>query len=217
MHTLSITGLVLAAGATLSSAHFSVTYPWWRGDSFATQWTYPCGGVNQSISATNRTKWPLDGGALVFQPSHTHAQTYVNLGFGNEVSRLNVVLVAPFNQTGNGTFCFPKIRLPDSVRGNATEGVNATLQVIQLSSTGGALYNCADITFSADVAELSDSVCFNSTGVGAANFEYAEVEPKTKDNTTTGGGECQKSGASILGASGVAALAAAAAAAALFA
>ena len=28
--------------ATPASAHFEVTYPPWRGDSFSTQWTYPC-------------------------------------------------------------------------------------------------------------------------------------------------------------------------------
>ncbi|KAF8428760.1 hypothetical protein EV426DRAFT_514679, partial [Tirmania nivea] len=137
------------SGASLASAHYSVTYPWWRGDSYKTQWEYPCGGVNQSISAGNRTLWPLDGGSIVMQPSHPWAQTYVNLGIGNNVTSLKVPLVLPFNQTGKGTYCFKHVPIPDSIRSvNVTEGVNATLQVIQLSTSGGALYNCMDITFS---------------------------------------------------------------------
>ena len=159
MHFSTVVTAVLS-GASLASAHFSVVYPWWRGDSFATQWyfppplsreesslilpknrNYPCGGVNQSISANNRTLWPLDGGSVVFKGSHPWAQTYVNLGLGNNVTRLNVPLVTPFNQTGNGTFCFQHIPIPDSIRSNVTDGVNGTLQVIQLSETGGSLFN----------------------------------------------------------------------------
>lgn len=102
---------------------------------------YPCGGVDQSKSHTNRTAWPLDGGALVFNPSHDHAQTYVNMGLGNNVTRLNIPLVAAFNQTGKGVFCFPKLTIPADARANITEGVNATIQIIQLGSTGSALYN----------------------------------------------------------------------------
>ncbi|KAF8477307.1 hypothetical protein BDZ91DRAFT_648413 [Kalaharituber pfeilii] len=180
--------LALLSGASLASAHFSVTYPWWRGDSFSTQWTYPCGGVNQSISANNRTKWPLDGGSLVFRPSHDWAQTYVNLGLGNNVTRLNIPLVTPFNQTGKGTFCFKKIPIPESIKSNITEGVNATVQVIQLSTSGGALYNCADITFSADAQTPGDDVCFNSTGVGAANLDYPDVVPEESAGVSLKGG-----------------------------
>jgi len=159
--------LTAAASVSIVSAHFAVTYPYWRGDSFPTQWTYPCmstlcstlkeaflafvltgrylgGGVNQSISDTNRTDWPLDGGSLVFTPSHPHAQTFVNLGMGNNVTRLNITLIPAFNQTGNGTFCFKKIPIPPGL--DIKEGTNASIQVIQLSTNGGALYNVCRIT-----------------------------------------------------------------------
>lgn len=154
--------------ATTVSAHFKVQYPQWRGDSFATQNDYPCmhsprtesvqplmrwnwtklttlpgGGVNQTISANNRTLWPIDSGAFVFSPGHDFAQTYVNLGIGNEVTRFNITLAAPFNQTGNGTFCFPKFSLPKN--SGVQEGTNASIQIIQLSKNGGALYNVCPI------------------------------------------------------------------------
>ncbi|RPB25889.1 hypothetical protein L211DRAFT_861186 [Terfezia boudieri ATCC MYA-4762] len=185
MHFSTALAAILS-GASLASAHFSVIYPWWRGDSFKTQWTYPCGGVNQSISNNNRTLWPLDGGAIVFHGSHPWAQTYVNMGLGNNVTSLKVPLVPPFNQTGKGTFCFPHVHIPDEVKPNITEGGNATLQVIQLSTTGGALYNCMDITFSSKAKNPESNVCFNSTGVGAANLDYPDVVPEPKTTTTAG-------------------------------
>jgi len=159
--------LTAAASVSTVSAHFSITYPYWRGNSFPTQWTYPCtstlcsslketflafvltggylgGGVNQSVSDTNRTAWPLDGGSLVFMPTHPNAQTFVNLGLGGNVTRLNITLVPTFNQTGNGTFCFKKLTLPSGL--DIQEGTNASIQVIQLSENGGALYNVRRIT-----------------------------------------------------------------------
>jgi len=185
--------LTAAASVSTVSAHFSVTYPYWRGDSFPTQWTYPCGGVNQSVSDTNRTAWPLDGGSLVFKPTHPNAQTFVNLGLGGNVTRLNITLVPTFNQTGNGTFCFKKLTLPSGL--DIQEGTNASIQVIQLSENGGALYNCADITFKKDAAGPPDGMCVNSTGVGASAFAFASSG--NQGNSSKNGNESTcKSGAS---------------------
>lgn len=61
------------------------------------------------------------------------------MGLGANATQLNITLVAPFNQTSNGTFCFPKVTLPEGVE--PKEGDKATIQVIQLSTRGGALYN----------------------------------------------------------------------------
>jgi len=163
-----LTALLTLTLASVTSAHYALTYPPWRGDSFKTQWTYPCGGVN-TTSKTNRTLWPLEGGAVAFKPGHPWAQTYVNLGLGGNVTRF-ITLVPPFNQTSNGTFCLPNIRLPNGVA--VTEGDMGTIQVIQLSTTGGALYNCADITFSKNATAPGSDVCTNSTGVGASPLDY---------------------------------------------
>ncbi|KAK2801829.1 hypothetical protein FQN50_007574 [Emmonsiellopsis sp. PD_5] len=151
----------------LANAHFSVTYPYWRGDSFATQWERPCGGVNVT---SNRTEWPLDGGSVLFKPSHPWAITYVNLGLGSDESVVfNISLIEGFNQTGNGTLCFPKVPIPSDL-GLAT-GANASIQIIQLTELGSALYNCADITLSEDAKLLSDDQCTNSTGIGWQHLE----------------------------------------------
>ncbi|KAF3492206.1 uncharacterized protein GIQ15_01723 [Arthroderma uncinatum] len=155
--------IVLAFGMSLVSAHFRVEYPYWRGDSFKTQYTRPCGGVNVTH---NRTQWPVDGGSILFKPSHHWALTYVNLGLGDDDSIIfNTTLVHGFNQTGNGTFCFPKISIPTNL--GIQDGTNASLQLVQVSDGGSSLYNCMDITFSKSPSNLlAQNMCVNSTGVG---------------------------------------------------
>ncbi|QDS72473.1 hypothetical protein FKW77_009875 [Venturia effusa] len=136
--------ITILALSSVASAHFRLYEPYWRGDSFAanrSQWTYPCANVDQSNSSTNRTAWPLDGGSLRFGPGHTWAYTYVNMGLGNEVTAFNISLVEGFNQTGNGTFCWSKTGQSVLQGLNLTEGQNASIQIIQISHSGGALYN----------------------------------------------------------------------------
>jgi hypothetical protein len=133
----------LLAVLPLSTAHFHLLYPPWRGDSFSsapgiTQYQFPCAGI--SPSTTNRTLWPLTGGSLTFAGSHPHAYTYVNLGLGTNVSVFNIMLVPAFNQTGNGTFCWERIALSATEVGIG-EGESASLQVIQIGEGGMALYN----------------------------------------------------------------------------
>lgn len=164
--------IILVTCLQLVSAHFSIDYPYWRGDSFAepaSQYNRPCksfpslsppppliqnqfaspylttytrtgAGVNQSLSNTNRTLWPLTGGSVVLHVSHPWAITYVNLGLGGDNTTVfNISLVPNFNQTGNGTFCLPAIKLPSNVV--VSNGTQASLQVIQIGETGSSLYN----------------------------------------------------------------------------
>lgn len=98
------------------------------------------GGVDQTESDKNRTAWPLDGGSVVFKGSHAWAYTFVNLGLGEgNTTNFNITLVEGFNQTGNGTFCFPKVTLPSGIR--VENGSEASIQVIQVNEHGSALYN----------------------------------------------------------------------------
>ena len=98
------------------------------------------GGVN-STATTNRTAWPIEGGAVAFTPTHPWAQTYINLGLGDGVTRFNVTLMPAFNQTSNGTICFPHVTLPADMMASVKEGDLASIQIVQLSQSGGALYN----------------------------------------------------------------------------
>ncbi|KAF2396882.1 hypothetical protein EJ06DRAFT_533604 [Trichodelitschia bisporula] len=158
-----------------ASAHFRLNYPPWRGDSFATgasQWIYPCANVSQDASNNNRTLWPLDGGSVIFAGSHPHALTTVNLALGEVGNSFNVSIIPLFNQTGNGTFCVPKVGT-GALKGLAgvTEGAKASIQVIQISTSGAALYNCADITFSSQAKILEGDQCKNATGVSGVDIE----------------------------------------------
>lgn len=179
--------IILLTCLQLVSAHFSIDYPYWRGDSFtapASQYNRPCAGVNQSLSHTNRTLWPLTGGSVVLHVSHPWAITYVNLGLGGDnTTTFNISLVPNFNQTGNGTFCLPAIKLPRDVV--VSNGTQASLQVIQLGETGSALYNCADITFSSDAKILGNDKCLNSTGVGGLALTSSSSSSSGGGNTTT--------------------------------
>jgi len=187
---MMFSSLAILALSTVASAHFRLNVPYWRGDSFASnrsQWDYPCANVDQSNSSTNRTSWPLDGGSLLFAGSHPWAHTYVNLGLGNEVTGFNITLIEGFNQTGNGTFCWSKTGQDVLKSLNLTEGQNASIQVIQISHSGAALYNCADITFSTTATLLDAGVCKNATGVGGVELENA-------GSSTSGNGTATKSG-----------------------
>jgi hypothetical protein len=158
---------------------------------FGMQWTYPCeypsgcgtsnpnndpgGGMPVS---TNRTKWPIRGGAVSFQPGwfqgHLSAQVYINMGFGTNPPNMSfpmlngVELVGPTNEPWPGTWCFPQVPLP----ANATvrPGDNATIQVIEIARHGAALYNCADITFADPdeddtIPQVTPDNCFNSSQI----------------------------------------------------
>lgn len=108
--------------------------------------------VNETTDVANRTQWPLTGGSVSINGSHSSALTYVNLGLGTNVTNFNISLVENLNQTGAGVFC-----LKEAGRSNLEEGLiaagysgfdderlnglEATVQVIQLGHSGSALYN----------------------------------------------------------------------------
>ncbi|KAF3160230.1 hypothetical protein EYR41_002386 [Orbilia oligospora] len=176
-----VAAVVLAATA---SAHFVITYPPDRGNSYNTQFQFPCGGLE---STGNRSYWPTNGGAMAFVPLHDFAFTTINIAIGDkiqettDVNRWNHIMVPTFNQTGgNGTFCLPLIKIPPSLKPLVKAGVNATIQIVQLVASGSALYNCADITFSDTEAQrfgnpqIWNSICFNSTNMGANHLANSE-------------------------------------------
>ncbi len=100
----------------------------------------PGAGLNQSLSNNNRTKWPLNGGSILLDVHHPWAITYVNLALGGDnTTNFNISVVPGFNQTGNGTFCWPTVNLPSGL--NLANGANASIQVVQIAETGSALYN----------------------------------------------------------------------------
>jgi len=175
----------------LVNGHFTVIYPQQRPYFYDTQFHFPCGGISPT---TNRSRWPTTGGALSFIPIHAFALTTINIALGSDIDEkilsnpYNVSMVPLFNQTGaNSTFCLPKIKIPKKIVGGVFDGVNATIQVIQLTGTGASLYSCIDITFSDKEAdrfgapEVWDKYCVNGTGMGG--YRLGDKDP-SRSNTT---------------------------------
>jgi hypothetical protein len=100
-------------------------------------------------TSTNRTKWPVGGGALAVQPGwfpgHETALIYVNLGFGETPENMSHPVVSPFQITGPtnnpypGTFCLPQVPLPANI--SVSAGDYATIQVVEVAKHGAALFN----------------------------------------------------------------------------
>ncbi len=99
--------------------------------------------------STNRTKWPVTGGALGFQPGwfqgHSSALMYINLGHDTVPQNYSLsmqtvfAIVGPSNVLYNGSICIPQVPLP--VNYTAKIGDNATIQIIETAQHGAALYN----------------------------------------------------------------------------
>ncbi|EAW12746.1 copper acquisition factor BIM1-like domain-containing protein [Aspergillus clavatus NRRL 1] len=190
--------LVALLWAGLAHTHTVITYPGYRGNNLQTnstveeagglgaayinnsmvypygmEWIYPCGGMPTS---TNRTKWPVKGGAVAFQPGwfqgHQTALIYINLGLGTVPPNMSHPVVPPFQITGPtnnpypGTVCLPQVPLPPGLSFNP--GDHATIQVIETAKHGAALYNCVDIEFAEpeEVEEVTRDNCFNSSFIG---------------------------------------------------
>lgn len=126
-------------------------------------------------TSTNRTLWPVKGGAVALQPGwfqgHATAFFYMNMGFGTVPDNMSNVMVPAFQIVGPtkqpypGSFCLPQVSLP--VNASVKVGDNATIQIIETAVHGAALYNCVDITFAEpeDVPEVNSSNCFNSSDI----------------------------------------------------
>lgn len=145
------------------------------------QWMYPCGGMR---TTTNRTNWPLTGGAIALQPGwfqgHATAFFYINLGFGTDgpdhgPPNMSFPMVPVFQIVGPsknpypGTFCLPQVPLPANT--TVKVGDNATIQVVETAIHGASLFSCVDITFTEpkDVAEVNETNCFNSSDISFNN------------------------------------------------
>jgi hypothetical protein len=113
----------------------------------------PGGG---SPLSTNRTKWPVTGGAVAFQPGwfsgHAATRLYINLGEGTNPPNMSLPMVPEVGMLGptNDQYpdlevCFPQVPLPAHY--NAKIGDNATIQVIMLAQHGASLYSVSGNLF----------------------------------------------------------------------
>ncbi|RHZ63925.1 copper acquisition factor BIM1-like domain-containing protein [Aspergillus thermomutatus] len=162
---------LLCAG--LANAHTVITYPGYRGNNLHTNGSVEEANGGGMPTSTNRTKWPVGGGAVAFQPGwfqgHQTALIYINLGLGTVPPNMSHPMISPFQITGPtnnpypGTICLPQVPLPANI--SVSPGDHATIQVIETAKHGAALYNCVDIEFAepTEVEEVTRDNCFNSS------------------------------------------------------
>jgi hypothetical protein len=106
-------------------------------------------------TTTNRTNWPINGGAIALQPGwfqgHATAFFYMNMGFGtngpdNGPPNMSFPMVPVFQIVGPsknpypGTICLPQVPLPSGIP-TPNVGDNATIQVVETAIHGAALYS----------------------------------------------------------------------------
>jgi len=103
--------------------------------------------------STNRTKWPVNGGAVSIQPGwfpgHSLALFYMNIGINKPGDlappNMSHPVVPPFQLVGPdnieypGQFCIPQVGMPANL--SLKVGDLITLQVIETAQHGAALYN----------------------------------------------------------------------------
>lgn len=134
---------------------------------YGMEWIYPCTPLSHPLqyillyicilikigggmpTSTNRTKWPIGGGAVSFQPGwfpgHSSAFIYINMGLGTVPPNMSHPVVKPFaisgptNEPYPGTVCLPQVPLPADV--DVKIGDHATIQLIETAQHGAALYN----------------------------------------------------------------------------
>lgn len=106
---------------------------------------------------TNRTKWPVHGGAVSVQPGwfpgHSNALIYINIGINEpgHVAPRNMShpihpvfsIQGPNNQEYPGQFCIPQLGMPPNL--DLQVGDNITIQVVELAQHGAALYSVSPI------------------------------------------------------------------------
>lgn len=118
-------------------AHFTLDSPTSRPLDEDTLAQFPCGG--QDTPSSNRTQWSLTGGPIQLTMGHDEAAVQVLLGLGNDPGvNFNITLLPTIQEQGLGQFCVGDVRVPDGV---ATEGMNATIQVVTNGDPTGGLYN----------------------------------------------------------------------------
>ncbi|KAH7064984.1 hypothetical protein B0J12DRAFT_734376 [Macrophomina phaseolina] len=202
--------LLLTTLSTLTSAHFTLTWPPSRGFDDDKAPSFPCGGFD--TPSANRTSFPLSGAPIQLNMGHTETNLQVLLGIGNDPgSAYNIVLRPTFRERGPEDFCMGDIVIPASA--NLTEGQNATIQVVSNGDPDGGLYQCADITITSQqlTADEVSQHCTNSSGVQTQALPNAGNANETSESTSSSSSSSSASGtASSTGASATASTGAAA-------
>ena len=134
--------------------------------------------------SSNRTKWPVGGGAVGLQPGwfqgHSMALMYINLGDGTVPQNYSLPMqtvfgiMGPNNTAYIGSICMPQVPLPANY--TAVVGNNATIQIIETAQHGAALYNVSWQSPFQDVATEFRNILLIRGRLQCVDITFAEPE-----------------------------------------
>ncbi|EME47315.1 hypothetical protein DOTSEDRAFT_69295 [Dothistroma septosporum NZE10] len=182
--------MLALAAASLSAAHFTLTWPTTAGFNDDDEPTAPCGGATVIVNDT-APEINVDRFAVAIYSSHPA---------GNWTFRATQSTGAPYNfteivpsvtSTGPGDFCLTDLRIP---YGSSWVGSSGILQVID-NSVDGTLYQCAPVKFVAGANSTTGSSCRNNTGF-SASFSSAQSSTSSVTSGSTASGTAAASSSS---------------------
>ncbi|KAG2057144.1 hypothetical protein BDR06DRAFT_952272 [Suillus hirtellus] len=167
----------IAAAAILVTAvqaHFQMQYPIPRGPFVQDSEPTFCDGYNDAVN--NRTVFPFSNGIINMNSEHplwtaeVLISTYQdpnNFSYFNSSSGYQVV-VPFFQQSGEGLYCFPIDIAAAAVNvSGIQDGANVTIQVL-FNGGDGNLYQCADLTLSANLTVPPANASSGCTNVSSS-------------------------------------------------
>ncbi|KAK8048124.1 hypothetical protein PG994_009854 [Apiospora phragmitis] len=181
--------LLSLASATLlflsaAHAHFQVQYPPTIGPfDDDKEGDAPCGGYTADFSKA-ATDFHVGGDAIATKSGHPQTQWLYRITTDDKAAGNWTEVYGQVQQSGVGTFCVPKVAVPDSYIGQ-----KAVLSIVA-DGDDGMLYQCALVNFVAGVNDKIPSACTNSSSVTASFNQDPKLAAlvASSTNTTSGGG-----------------------------
>ncbi|KAG1749698.1 uncharacterized protein EDB91DRAFT_1046516 [Suillus paluster] len=181
--------------STAVQAHFQLQYPIPRGPFVQDSEPTFCDGYTNAVD--NRTVFPLSNGVINMNSEHplwsagVIVSTYQNpINFSDFNSSSGYQLAVQFfQQSGEGDYCFP-IDLATSNIAGVKDGANVTIQIV-FDGGDGTLYQCADLTLSANVTTPTGTTsdCTNVTSSSSTATTTATSPSSTSSGSASKGVE----------------------------
>ncbi|KAK8124273.1 uncharacterized protein PG998_000032 [Apiospora kogelbergensis] len=180
--------LLSIASATLlflsaAHAHFQVQYPPTIGPfNDDKEADAPCGGYTPDFAKA--TDFHVGGDAIATKSGHPQTQWLYRITTDDKAAGNWSQIHAQVLQSGVGTFCLPRVAVPESYVGQ-----KAVLSVVA-NGDDGLLYQCSVLNFVAGVNDKTPSACTNSSSVTASLNEDPKLSALvgSSTNTTSGSG-----------------------------
>ncbi|KAG0697167.1 hypothetical protein DFH29DRAFT_947627 [Suillus ampliporus] len=184
--------VVAAVLSTAVQAHFQLQYPIPRGPFVQDSEPTFCDGYTNAVS--NRTVFPLSNGIINMNSEHplwtagvivSTDQNPNNFSDFNSSSGYQIG-VQYFQQSGEGKYCFP-IDLAVANIAGVQDGANVTIQVV-FNGGDGTLYQCADLTLSANMTVPPANATSGCTNVTTSSSTATSTSSTATSSSSAGKG-----------------------------